>query len=60
MGHKTEEPTTLGGFFWTAIFLEAERAGFEPAKVLPLLAFQASALDHYATSPDEENAWLRP
>ncbi len=29
----------------------AERAGFEPAKVLPLLAFQASALGHYATSP---------
>ncbi len=29
----------------------AERAGFEPAMVLPILAFQASALDHYATSP---------
>ena len=34
--------------------LKAERAGFEPAKVLPLLAFQASALDHYATSPEGE------
>ena len=29
----------------------AERAGFEPAKVLPLHAFQACALGHYATSP---------
>lgn len=31
--------------------VEAERVGFEPTKVLPLLAFQASALGHYATSP---------
>lgn len=32
--------------------LRAERVGFEPTKVLPLLAFQASALVHYATSPN--------
>ena len=31
--------------------LSAETARVELARVLPLLAFQASALDHYATSP---------
>jgi hypothetical protein len=29
----------------------AERAGFEPAIPFSILAFQASALGHYATSP---------
>ncbi len=29
----------------------AERAGFEPAVPCDTLALQASALDHYATSP---------
>ena len=29
----------------------AERAGFEPAKELPLHAFQACAFNHSATSP---------
>ena len=29
----------------------AEREGFEPSIPFGILAFQASALDHYATSP---------
>ena len=31
----------------------AEETGFEPAMACTILAFQASALDHYATLPNE-------
>ena len=33
----------------------AERAGFEPAIPFSILAFQASALGHYATSPCKDS-----
>ena len=49
---RTEAPLRFlsPGKNHTAIFV-AETARFELARVLPLLAFQASALGHYATSP---------
>jgi hypothetical protein len=46
--------TTLNGKIekrLMAFFVMAEREGFEPSIPCGMLAFQASALDHYATSP---------
>ncbi len=36
----------------------AEETGFEPAMLLHILAFQASALDHYATLPNLINYYI--
>ncbi len=35
--------------------LMAEETGFEPAMACTILAFQASALDHYATLPNKDS-----
>jgi hypothetical protein len=42
----------------TSILRQAEREGFEPSIPCGIRAFQARALDHYATSPKTETGLL--
>ena len=42
---------TIAEHYRVRLIIFAEMTGFEPARAFTLLAFQASALDHYATSP---------
>ena len=41
----------IAGNPWVTCYSFAETRGFEPSRAFTLLAFQASALDHYATLP---------